>query len=212
LGAVKNIYKLTLFNDVIGVIVVTYPHLALKGRNVFNNKKYAKMTKENCTAINREYECIARVILHPQYRGLGLAYYMLKEYFKLSDSPFIETVAVMANYTPFFEKAGMTRIDVEPDQKRIASVKELENFGFNVALISSERYNETVYNQLTEEEQIAVKEIVRKVLNRYKGQIVKLFSKDKSLDDIVNTELFRVMKELQRADIVYLVIENKKEE
>jgi len=208
LGAVKNIYKLTLSDDVIGVIVVTYPHLALKGRNIFNDKKYSRMTKENCTAINKEYECIARVILHPQYRGLGLAYYMLKEYFKLSDSPYIETVAVMANYTPFFERAGMTRIDVEQDRKRVNAVQELEGFGFNIALLSSERYNESVYNTLNEEEQEAVRVIVTQILNRYKGQISKLFSKEKTIADIVETELFKVMKEVQRANTVYLIKEN----
>ncbi|MHA1739476.1 MAG: ATP-binding cassette domain-containing protein [Candidatus Heimdallarchaeota archaeon] len=210
LGAVKNIYKLTLTDELIGVIVVTYPHLALKGRNIFNNKKYTKMTKENCTAINNEYECIARVILAPTYRGLGLAYYMLKEYFKLSACPYIETVAVMSKYSPFFERAGMTYIPVKDDEKRMNMIKQLEQYGFDLNLIASTRYNESIFNKLTDEEQLEVQSIVLKILNRYKGQISKLFSKDKSLSDIIEENLFDVMKEIKRADVRYWIWENKK--
>lgn len=209
LGAVKNIYKMTFNNEVIGVIAICYPHLALKGRNIYTNKKYAKMTTEICKEINNQFECISRIILHPKFRGLGLAYYMLKEYFKLSDCPYIETVAVMANYTPFFEKAGMTKIETEADAKRIGMVKQLEEYNFNIGLISSARYNESIYNELTDEAKEEVKDIVKKILNRYKGQIVKLFSKDKSIDEIVEENLFKVMKEIQRANIIYLVKENK---
>jgi len=207
LGAVKNIYKMIFHEDVIGVIVITYPHLALKGRNIYTDKKYSKMSTENCKKINEEFECIARIILHPQYRGLGLAYYFLEEYFKLSSSKYIETVAVMANYTPFFEKAGMTKVETEQDNKRSAMIQDLEQYGFNTSLISSARYNEKIFSELDIEQQEEVKVIIKKILNRYKGQISKLFSKDKSIDKIVEENLFIVMREIQRADTVYLILE-----
>ena len=207
LGAVKNIYKMIFHEDVIGVIVITYPHLALKGRNIYTDKKYSKMSTENCKKINEEFECIARIILHPKYRGLGLAYYFLEEYFKLSSSKYIETVAVMANYTPFFEKAGMTKVETEQDNKRSAMIQDLEQYGFNTSLISSARYNEKIFSELDIEQQEEVKVIIKKILNRYKGQISKLFSKDKSIDKIVEENLFIVMREIQRADTVYLILE-----
>ncbi len=211
LGAVKNIYKLTYKDNTIGVIVVTYPHLALKGRNIFNNNKYSKMTKENCTKINEEYECISRVVLHPSYRGIGLAYYFLKEYFKLSECKYIETLAVMSKYSPFFDKAGMTHIATEDDKVRLSRVKQLENYGFNTDLISSATYNEQIYNSLTDEQKKEVKLIIKNILNRYKGAISKIFSKKKSLDEIVNENLFTVMREVKRADTWYWILENKKD-
>ena len=73
-----------------------------------------------------------------------------------------------------------------------------------------QKYNESVFNTLNAEEQKDVIEIVRKILNRYKGQIVELFSKDKSLDEIIETNLFEVMREIQRADTWYWILENKK--
>lgn len=208
IGAIKNIYKLQHKNELIGVIVITYPHLALKGRNIFNNNKYSKMTKENCEKINEEFECIARIILHPQYRGLGLAYYFLKEYFKLSKCKYIETLAVMASYTPFFEKAGMTKIETSADKTRIAKVKQLEKYGFNISLISSATYNKEIFNKLSEQDKKEVKDIVKNILNRYKGQISKLFSSKLSLDEIVESNLFEIMKEIQRAKTIYLIKEN----
>jgi len=207
LGAIKNIYKMTFNNEVIGVTVITYPHLALKGRNIYTNKKYSKMTKAICTEINKKFECIARIILHPKYRGLGLAYHFLKKYFELSNSKYIETVAVMANYTPFFERAGMIKVETEQDKKRTEMIADLKQYEFNIALISSARYNESVFNNLSDEQKEQVKIIVKKILNRYKGQIVKLFSKDKSIDDIVEENLFVVMREIQRANTVYLILD-----
>jgi len=209
-GAVRNVIKMTFNEEIIGVIVITYPHLCLKGRNIFNNGKYAKMTKENCKKINEEYSCISRIILHPKYRGIGLSYYMLKEYFKkFADTKYIETVAVMSRFNPFFEKAGMKRIETDSDKKRRERIEQLEQYGFNPALLSSARYNEQVFNKLNETQKTEVIVIVKEILNRYKGQIVKLFSKNKSIDDIIKTDLFKVMKELPRPETLYWIWERK---
>jgi len=214
LGAVKNIYKLSFKKEVIGVIVICYPHLALKGRNLYTDGKYNKMTKETCTEINEKFECIARVILHPKFRGLGLAYHFLQEYFKLSTCSYIETVAVMANYSPFFEKAGMTRINTEKDKRRVKLVSELEDYGFNVALLSSKRYFLTKYNELDEECQHIVSDIVISIIDRYKGASTKIASKIKSLGEDwketlkINNDFIEFVPELQRANTVYLIYDN----
>jgi len=213
LGAVKNVYKMTHKDDLIGVIVITYPHLALKGRNIYTNKKYAKMTKAICTEINKKFECIARVVLLPKYRGIGLSYYMLEEYFKMSETKYIETVAVMANYNPFFERAGMTRIDTEQDKKRTERVKQLEKYGFNIALLSSKRYFLNRFEQLTDEQKIEVENLVVNMVDKIKGASSKLFSKIKVMGEnwkqIMKDEKLYLdyIKELQRANTVYLIRE-----
>jgi len=205
LGALKKVYKCTYKDEVIGVIVICYPHLALKGRNVALNNELSKMTKENCERLNKEFDSIARVIIHPKYRGIGLAQFMLKEYFKLTDAVYTETLAVMANYTPFFERAGMKRIETEDDVARIIKVKQLEQYEFNISLLSSKRYCESIFNKLSTEQQAEVKEIIRSILSKYKGQISKLFSHKESVDDLIAKDVCVLMKELQRADTVYLI-------
>lgn len=211
-GAVKAVYKMSYQDELIGVIMISYPHLALKGRNIYTNNEFAKMTTENCKALNDQFECIARVIIHPKYRGIGASYYFINEYItKFAQTKYVETVAVMANYNPFFEKAGMTRVDVEEDIKRIEWVKGLEQYGYNLSLLSSARYNETIYNKLTLEQQESVRMIVLGVLSRYKGQISTLFKGNKTPEEIVHENLFVAMKELMRADTVYLVKKLKEE-
>lgn len=205
LGAVKQIYKCTYKDDVVGVIVICYPHLALKGRNIALDNALSKMTKENCQILNKMFDSIARVIVHPRFRGIGLSQYMLKEYFKLTDATFTETLAVMANYTPFFERAGMIRIDVDEDEKRTALVSQLEEFGYNTSLLSSATYNKITFNKLNADKQAKVKEIVKSILMKYKGQITKLFAKDTNIDELIETHLFEAMRELKRADTVYLI-------
>jgi DNA polymerase elongation subunit (family B)/ABC-type lipoprotein export system ATPase subunit len=205
LGALKKVYKCTYQHEVVGVIVVCYPHLALKGRNVALKNTLAKMTKENCEILNRDFDYLARVIILPKFRGIGLSQFMLKEYFKLTDAKYAETLAVMANYNPFFEKAGMTKIDVEEDKVRTQRVKDLEEYGFNTSLISSARYCRSIYNNLTVVQQMAVKEIVKAILSRYKGQISKLFSQDESVETLIEKDVCILMKELQRANTIYLI-------
>jgi len=199
LGALKAIYRCTYQNDLVGVIVITYPHLALKGRNIYMNNKYAKMSKENCSALNNECECIARVIVHPKYRGMGLSQFMLKEYFKLTNIVYTETLAVMANYNPFFEKAGMTRVNVEEDVKRQTMIDQLDVYGFNTSLVASKRYFDSIFTKLNAKQQEEVKEIVINILDKYKGQIVSL----QKIDFKENWK--EHVKHIVRANTVYLV-------
>ena len=212
LGARKCIYRLTYKNELIGVIAICYPHLALKGRNIALNNKLAKMTKENCKELNDDFDSIARVIIHPKFRGIGLAQYFLQEYFKLTPAKYAETVAVMSNYNPFFAKAGMTRIDVDTDGRRETSVKELEQFGFDVKLISSMRYVKSVFDKLSEEDKEKVRDLVITIINKYKGASHIVFAKinknpswkeDLKADDNL---LFEYFKQLRRSNTVYSII------
>jgi len=213
-SAIKEIYKMTYRgewmdkDDLVAVLVVSYPPLSLKGRNKFTNNEYAKMTKENCKRINEDFGIISRVIVHPRYRGVGLASYFVKTYLeKYATTKYIETAACMARYHPFFEHAGMQRVEVEEDKKRVGMVSQLEKFGFNTSLLSSSRYCKDVFEKLRQDDQKSVKEIVRAILSKYKGAIRKL--KNKSIDDVIENDLFGVMRELQRANTVYLIKEIK---
>jgi ABC-type ATPase with predicted acetyltransferase domain len=53
---------------------------------------------------------ISRVIIHPKYRSIGLGAKLVAETLSQAGTVCVETVAVMAKYNLFFEKAGMQRI------------------------------------------------------------------------------------------------------
>ncbi len=206
LPAVKKIYRMLYRDKLIGVMVISYPHLTLKARNIYTGNAYAKMSKENCDRLNADFECIARVIIDPVFRGIGLAHYFVEQYLeKFAQTKYVETISVLSTSNPFFEKAGMVPIPVGDDVNRLKSVKRLEQFGYDVRLLSSARYNESIYDTLTDEQKEAVKNIVKSVLKKYKGQIPKLFSQDKNIDKVVDENLFELMKELLRNRTLYLV-------
>jgi hypothetical protein len=59
--------------------------------------------------INRDIIRISRVVIHPKYRTIGLRAKIVAETLPQAGKPYVETIAVMAKYNPFFEKAGMTK-------------------------------------------------------------------------------------------------------
>ena len=50
-----------------------------------------------------------RVVVHPEYRTIGLGSKLVRETLAFAGTPYVEMVAVMAKYNPFAEKAGMQK-------------------------------------------------------------------------------------------------------
>lgn len=55
---------------------------------------------------------LSRVVLHPTYRGAGIASAFVRKSCATCPFPWIETLAQMGRINPFFEKAGFVRVDV----------------------------------------------------------------------------------------------------
>jgi N-acetylglutamate synthase-like GNAT family acetyltransferase len=72
---------------------------------------------QNLRFANRHIRTISRIIVHPQFRSLGLSTALVRCLCDNCDTQYIEAIAMMAKAHPFFERAGMTRIDpVSPDE------------------------------------------------------------------------------------------------
>ena len=83
--------------------------------------------------ISSETRRISRVVVHPTYRGVGIAQVLIKECLKRSDVK-IDTLAAMAKYNPVFERAGMTRVEdvkVSPPAGLKRGLKE-KRFNFDL--------------------------------------------------------------------------------
>lgn len=52
----------------------------------------------------------SRVAVHPMYRTIGLGHKSIRENLEHAGTSYVETVAVMSKYNPFFEKADMRKI------------------------------------------------------------------------------------------------------
>jgi hypothetical protein len=67
---------------------------------------------------------------------------LVKETLPLAPTPCVETIAVMARYNPFFEKAGMRKtMESKPNPNVLVAIEELRRLGFNPIMLGSVNYN-----------------------------------------------------------------------
>ena len=97
------------FADPVGVIVYVNPAPNSELRSAATGGMFTGLgdRRLQMQAINRNIRTIARVIIDPRYRGLGLASRLVGETMGLLNVPIIEATAVMGTVNPFFERAGM---------------------------------------------------------------------------------------------------------
>jgi len=145
-GAVRKIFCLWRENELCGVIVYCYPP-----PNCFGRGKV--LPRMGIRELNEKLSIIARVVVHPKYRTVGLGAKLVRETLPLAGTAFVEMVAVMAKYNPFAEKAGMQKIAEQPQTKEVSRISEvLTRLGFNLQLLGSERYvNEKVETLTTKQ-------------------------------------------------------------
>jgi ABC-type ATPase with predicted acetyltransferase domain len=136
LAATQKIFALKRGTETVGVIVYRYP-----GANCFGRKQ-AFGRSLNLREVNESLSLISRVIIHPKYRTIGLGAKLVRDTLPLCGKPYVETVAVMARYNPFFEHGGMRKIaESKPDKTVSSAIEKLKALGFNPLFLSSEKYN-----------------------------------------------------------------------
>ena len=95
--------------EVAAVLVVSPPVLRCRGRNVATAGRYLGRNRRRAARrLNAEIECISRVVVHPIYRGCGLAVRLVRAALRRASTPLVEALAAMGAVHPFFELAGMT--------------------------------------------------------------------------------------------------------
>lgn len=146
----------------VGVIMYSWPPPAVFGRR----KAFGR--RVSIEEANRKIANIGRVVLHPKYRSIGLGVRLVKETLPLLGRPYIEAVAVMAKYNPFFEKAGMEKIAESHGDKTVReAVKRLEELGFKPYALASPEMNLKQLKTLKPMELKRVKEALMKVSPGY---------------------------------------------
>lgn len=98
---------------VAAVGVLSYPTPNCAGRQKYFNLG-GKTFGEKLRFANANLRTISRVVVHPQFRSLGLAAALVRHICNHCPTRYVEALAVMGRAHPFFEKAGMTRIDPSP--------------------------------------------------------------------------------------------------
>ena len=190
----RKIFKMTRTDkrELCGVIVYSYPPAACFGRKE-TFRSCGINLKPTLKWLNQNLSTISRVILHPKYRGIGLGTKLVSQTLVKAGTPYVETVAVMAKYNPFFEKAGMKRIATQkPDPSCSAAAEVLRKLGFKIMFTASERYNiKKLRNMRKHEKAVLIKALMQIRNQRFRRTFVS--------KPYVNTKEFHTA--LKTADI-----------
>jgi GNAT superfamily N-acetyltransferase len=136
----RKIFTLKHKNQTIGTIVYSYPTPICFGRT--------KVWKGTLQQLQQEISTISRVIIHPKYRSIGLGAKLVAKTLPQAGTPYVETIAVMAKYNPFFEKASMQRIaESKPKPHVTQALQSLTNLGFDTALLAGTEYAKHVISE-----------------------------------------------------------------
>jgi ABC-type lipoprotein export system ATPase subunit/GNAT superfamily N-acetyltransferase len=140
-AGVRKIFSLKRGEELCGVVVYSYPPAACFGRRMV-------LPRMSMRELNEKLSIISRVVVHPKYRTIGLGHKLIRETLEHAGTPYVETVAVMAKYNPFFEKAGIRKIaESQPVKEALKVADLLKAFGFNITFLRSQKY---VLNRLSE--------------------------------------------------------------
>lgn len=120
--AMTDVFRMVYASEVrrvrlVGVIVYCRAPLVLAARNRATGGRYrlGRCGRLSTAAlINRELRTISRVVIAPNWRGLGLAGRLVRETLPRVGTPYVEALAAMGRVHPFFERAGMTAYPYRP--------------------------------------------------------------------------------------------------
>jgi GNAT superfamily N-acetyltransferase len=119
-------------NEPIAVIVYTYPAPNLAARNIATRKFFChKDRAKGLAQLNQHVRCISRIIVEPQWRGLGLASWLVRATMPVMDVAMIESMASMGRFHPFLDNAGMRPYcpPEDPASKHLAATLVSLNIG-----------------------------------------------------------------------------------
>ncbi|MHC4745560.1 MAG: hypothetical protein ACYS8Z_26900, partial [Planctomycetota bacterium] len=122
--------------DCAGVIVYTMPNPNIELRNIATGGLFSGLDNASQLAlVNKNVRRIARVIIEPRFRGIGLAQRLVRETMPLMNVPIVEAMAVMGLVSPFFEKAGMQTYTAPTPPRNIRLIEALGSVGIQESLL-----------------------------------------------------------------------------
>jgi hypothetical protein len=134
LAPVKRVTLLWHNDQPIGICVFCAPAAALRLRNQFFGWSAVRRQGSAADAqrlrlqwVNRNLWLLARVVLHPTYRGAGIAATFIRRSCETCPIPWIETLTALGHFNPVFERAGFQRIGVV--QKRGRRLSAASHYG-----------------------------------------------------------------------------------
>lgn len=133
-GPIARILRAVDDGQTIGVLVASMPTLNGRWRAIAWPGAYDTPDQRlNARRLNRDVRVISRVIVDPRYRGQGIAVRLVRAYLADPCTMRTEAIAAMAHACPFFERAGMWRVDLPPSKADARLLRAMDRHGVDPA-------------------------------------------------------------------------------
>jgi GNAT superfamily N-acetyltransferase len=127
----------------VGVCVFGTPAASLRLRSAYFGLHNPR-SRVGLAALNANLWLLQRVVLHPTYRGAGIAAAFVRRACELCPVDWIETLSAMGHANPFFERAGFVRVGVVRRTGR-ANGAYASRARLSAETEAKSRYSEPVY-------------------------------------------------------------------
>jgi ABC-type lipoprotein export system ATPase subunit/GNAT superfamily N-acetyltransferase len=117
LAFTRRVVLLCHNGEPIGICVFAAPAASLAARTRYFGLRKPRSSVA-LSALNEQLWLLQRVVLHPTYRGAGIATAFVRAACESSPVDWVETLSAMGHASPFFENAGFTRVGVIGRAKR----------------------------------------------------------------------------------------------
>jgi GNAT superfamily N-acetyltransferase len=136
-AVVKAVYTIrpkrslgTLGRRPAGVIVYAMPSPRIELRTIATAGAFSGLDRQTeLEMLNRHVRCIARVIVEPRFRGIGLAVRLVRETMPRLDVPIVEALGVMPRVNPFLQRAGLRPFEPRVPVEHVALLEALSVVG-----------------------------------------------------------------------------------
>jgi ParB-like chromosome segregation protein Spo0J len=124
-----------------GVIVYAMPNPRIELRTIATAGAFSGLDRQTeLEMLNRHVRCLARVIVEPRFRGIGLAVRLVRATMPRLDVPIVEALGVMPRVNPFLERAGMRPFAPRVPVEHVALLEALSVVGIEEGeLVDPER-------------------------------------------------------------------------
>lgn len=142
LAFVRRVFVLWHGEEPVGICVFTAPAASLAQRS----RAFGLADPRSPVALgalNERLWLLQRVVLHPTYRGAGIASAFVRRACELCPVDWIETLTAMGRANPFFERAGFVRVGTVERSGRVGQFGP--KFGVARETVRKSRFAEPVY-------------------------------------------------------------------
>ena len=148
LAFVRRVILLWHGAEPVGVCVFGTPAASLALRTKFFGLKDPR-SRVGLAALDEQLWLLQRVVLHPTYRGAGVAAAFVRRACELCPVPWVETLSAMGHANPFFERAGFVRVGVirktSPTRQRGHGAYAARRAKLTAETLAKSRFSDPVY-------------------------------------------------------------------